>query len=286
MIIFRTLLFIITFSVTLACVAYSATSAIKLTNLSVKQGLSQGSINNILQDSEAFIWIATESGLNLYDGYKFRLLPGTNGELKTESAYQIVEAPNKDIWINFYTTGIVAFNKKLNTYQPILATDPNNEDFYVVDFKFQDADTVWIATTKTLLKYTLSSQTTEVIADLSAQLEKNNRINNTSYHNGIIYMATRIGVFALDTQTHKWRQLPQIGSEGYEITNALPGLANRTYNLHVALNQKLYIGSDQGVYAINVGNIAHFINKSDTLTPYQEIVKDLSSWRFHADNNY
>lgn len=286
MIIFRTLLFIITFSVTLACVAYSATSAIKLTNLSVKQGLSQGSINDILQDSEGFIWIATESGLNLYDGYKFRLLPGTNGELKTESAYQIVEAPNKDIWINFYTTGIVAFNKKLNTYQPILATDPNNEDFYVVDFKFQDTDTVWIATTKTLLKYTLSSQTTEVIADLSAQLEKNNRINNTSYHNGIIYMATRIGVFALDTQTHKWRQLPQIGSEGYEITNALPELANRTYNLHVALNQKLYIGSDQGVYAINVGNIAHFINKSDKLSPYQEIVKDLSSWRFHADNNY
>ncbi|WP_462252439.1 ligand-binding sensor domain-containing protein [Ekhidna sp.] len=34
-------------------------------------GLSQNSVNDIFQDSEGFIWLATQEGLNRYDGYEF-----------------------------------------------------------------------------------------------------------------------------------------------------------------------------------------------------------------------
>jgi len=40
--------------------------------ISTAQGLSQGLINDMLQDKEGFIWIATKGGLNRYDGYTFK----------------------------------------------------------------------------------------------------------------------------------------------------------------------------------------------------------------------
>ena len=38
---------------------------------SLQQGLSQSTINCIVQDKQGFIWMGTENGLNRYDGYRF-----------------------------------------------------------------------------------------------------------------------------------------------------------------------------------------------------------------------
>ena len=39
----------------------------------MKDGLSQSSILAILQDKRGFMWFATASGLNKYDGYTFKV---------------------------------------------------------------------------------------------------------------------------------------------------------------------------------------------------------------------
>lgn len=42
-------------------------------NISINDGLSQNSVNVILQDRKGFVWIATQDGLNRFDGYNFRI---------------------------------------------------------------------------------------------------------------------------------------------------------------------------------------------------------------------
>ena len=44
---------------------------IKFKHISIKDGLSQSSVNTIIQDKEGFMWFGTQDGLNKYDGYEF-----------------------------------------------------------------------------------------------------------------------------------------------------------------------------------------------------------------------
>lgn len=58
-------------TVSLLPVAQANVSDIELKHYSVADGLSQGTITDIIEDQNGFIWVATTNGLNRYDGYDF-----------------------------------------------------------------------------------------------------------------------------------------------------------------------------------------------------------------------
>ncbi|MBO6238427.1 MAG: histidine kinase, partial [Bacteroidales bacterium] len=41
--------------------------------LNVQSGLSQNTVNAILQDRQGYMWFGTKDGLNRYDGIRFRI---------------------------------------------------------------------------------------------------------------------------------------------------------------------------------------------------------------------
>lgn len=61
-------------------VANANVSQIQFENLSSKDGLSQVTINDIVEDQFGFIWIATQDGLNRYDGYDFKVYKSKRGD--------------------------------------------------------------------------------------------------------------------------------------------------------------------------------------------------------------
>ena len=62
-------LFILTF---LARLCYGQANYFSFNNITVKDGLSESSVNVILEDELGFIYIGTDNGLDIYDGYTFR----------------------------------------------------------------------------------------------------------------------------------------------------------------------------------------------------------------------
>jgi len=57
---------------------------IRFDHLSLEQGLSQSSVMDILQDRRGYIWLATEDGLDRYDGMSFKVYkhdPADSGSL-------------------------------------------------------------------------------------------------------------------------------------------------------------------------------------------------------------
>ncbi|WP_428657738.1 ATP-binding protein [Runella sp.] len=65
---------------------------------SVKEGLSHRQVNDILEDRQGFIWIATSSGLNRFDGYSFRVWGREDG-LHSDQINNIFEDAYGLIWV-------------------------------------------------------------------------------------------------------------------------------------------------------------------------------------------
>lgn len=71
-------------------------------SLSVQDGLSDSDVNCIIQDRKGFLWIGTESGLNRYDGYEFKVFKNNQndpGSLPYNSIWSLYEDRAGYIWI-------------------------------------------------------------------------------------------------------------------------------------------------------------------------------------------
>ncbi|HMR85080.1 MAG TPA: two-component regulator propeller domain-containing protein, partial [Niabella sp.] len=76
---------------------------------STAQGLSQGMINDMLQDKEGFIWIATKGGLNRYDGYSFKVFtndPQDTTSISSNAVSNLLEDSKGRLWVGTYDGGI------------------------------------------------------------------------------------------------------------------------------------------------------------------------------------
>ena len=71
-------------------------------HLTTKNGLSSNRVNKVIQDREGFYWIATEDGLNRFDGSSckiFRNIKNDSTSLGSNSCLNLLEDDNGDIWI-------------------------------------------------------------------------------------------------------------------------------------------------------------------------------------------
>jgi len=71
-------------------------------NFSIPQGLSNPTINTIMEDKYGFLWLGTNDGLSRYDGYEFKVYknnPSDSTSLPGNSILAISEDRNGDLWI-------------------------------------------------------------------------------------------------------------------------------------------------------------------------------------------
>lgn len=93
---------LVCFFITIFCQAQSVEEHYYFKNLSIRNGLSQNTVNAILQDRKGFMWLGTKDGLNRYDGLSFRKFkhdaanPRSIGNSFITSLY---EDFNGNIWV-------------------------------------------------------------------------------------------------------------------------------------------------------------------------------------------
>lgn len=64
----------------LLCCSAFAEPSLRFERIGLNQGLSQSSVYTMLQDSQGFIWVGTQDGLNRYDGYEFKVFRHQAGD--------------------------------------------------------------------------------------------------------------------------------------------------------------------------------------------------------------
>ena len=67
-----------------------AARPIRFDRLSLEQGLSQAAVMDVLQDRRGYVWLATEDGLNRYDGTAFKVY--------RHDAADVATLPDSFVW--------------------------------------------------------------------------------------------------------------------------------------------------------------------------------------------
>ncbi len=97
-------------------------------HLTMRDGLSQSTVMSILQDSHEFLWLATESGLDRYDGYsirEYRRERGSEHGLASDYIWKIAEDAHGDLWLATIGGGVARWDRRNDRFQQF-RHDPAN----------------------------------------------------------------------------------------------------------------------------------------------------------------
>jgi signal transduction histidine kinase/ligand-binding sensor domain-containing protein/CheY-like chemotaxis protein len=103
---------------------------IRFEHLGSREGLSQSTVMAVLQDSQGFMWFATENGLDRYDGYSMKVYrrdPSTPGSLASDFVWSIAEDSEGDLWMATLGGGVARWVRRLDRFV-LYRHDPANPD--------------------------------------------------------------------------------------------------------------------------------------------------------------
>ncbi|MCK4944453.1 MAG: hypothetical protein KAS65_12795, partial [Candidatus Aminicenantes bacterium] len=78
------------------------------------QGLSDSSINCMIQDRQGYLWFGSFDGLNRFDGYNFttfRKVLGEPNSLRHNAIFALCEDRKGHIWVGTWGGGLSRFDK-------------------------------------------------------------------------------------------------------------------------------------------------------------------------------
>jgi signal transduction histidine kinase/ligand-binding sensor domain-containing protein/DNA-binding response OmpR family regulator len=104
-------------------------------HLTMRDGLSQSTVMSILQDSQGFLWLATESGLDRYDGYsirEYRRERGNEHGLASDFIWSIAEDAKGDLWLATIGGGVARWDRATDRFQ-LFRHDPRVADTLASD---------------------------------------------------------------------------------------------------------------------------------------------------------
>ncbi|MBF0100063.1 MAG: response regulator [Desulfobacterales bacterium] len=128
------------------------TTTIKFDHLTIDEGLSQNTVNGILQDNHGFMWFATQDGLNKYDGYSFiryKTDSQNTNSLSENYIYSLVQDQFGIMWIGTRGKGLNRFDPERQQFIHYLHNEDNpnspSDDFIKIIY-IDNHNSIWLGT--------------------------------------------------------------------------------------------------------------------------------------------
>jgi two-component system sensor histidine kinase ChiS len=131
---------------------YGQKRYIDFEHISVEHGLSASTVQCIFQDSQGFLWIGTEDGLNKYNGYDLQVYKretSNANSLSNNSIRTISEDRSGVLWFGTFGGGLNRFDPRTETFthyqqDPARANSLSNN--YVLSLVESSPGVLWIGT--------------------------------------------------------------------------------------------------------------------------------------------
>jgi diguanylate cyclase (GGDEF)-like protein len=186
-------------------------TTMRFDRISVADGLAQSSVMAIAQDKTGFMWFATESGLDRYDGFTFkhyRAERGNPNALASDFVRDISVASDGSLWIATDGGGVSRWNPAsdtITTYRHDADDQSSLASDRIKTILAGDDGTIWIGTRDSGLdKLDISTGHVTHVANLSddANSQSNDEIFALALDdNGSLWIGTKAGLNRLDVDS-------------------------------------------------------------------------------------
>lgn len=210
-------------------------------NISVKDGLSQGTVYCIYQDRQGFMWFGTGDGLNRYDGNELRIfkhLKGESNSISNNIINCITEDRNGNLWIGT-TNGLNRYDPRTESFRQYKSSSENKNSLsnnYVKSL-FADDSVLWIGTDMYLNSLNLKTDTfTQYTFDDKLLDSRIFDIHKDAFDE--IWLATRTsGLIRFNPLTLTYKQYTYDSSDQTSVSS------NHVYTIFEDSSNELWFGT-------------------------------------------
>lgn len=220
--------------------------------MTVKEGLSQGSVTCIIQDKQGFMWFGTQLGVNRYDGYSitaFRHDPVVPGTINGDFIILLALDTAGVLWVGTLDSPDMLnhFDPKTETFTQVPADSVNLTGARINSSRSQyvDASGVkWIGARDAGLRR-FDSRTGKSTVYKHDPTNPNSIINDNVYQivgdqSGLLWVTTSGGLERLDPKTEIFTHFRHDDKDPKSLSD------NETWPLLMDRQSRLWVGTYQG----------------------------------------
>ncbi|PHN90956.1 EAL domain-containing protein [Pseudoalteromonas sp. 3D05] len=247
----------------------------KVKRLSPSEGLSQSYVSKMLIDNNGYLWLATEGGLNRYDGYQVIHIAGPNGELDEVIIDRIYQDPDGYIWIASLLAGLFRYDPVTDSYQQFLSKPVSEEQFLsqsVFSMLATDDKSLWIGRGWDFARLDLATSKIETIFELPERT-RSTVIRDLFHYQDYIFIATSDGAYVYKISTGQYRSLEHLSAEPDHIYQ------NYVKSFALAENNKLLVGAVRGLYEVDISDLPGMFERPDTPFKNRTLLPNLNIWK-------
>lgn len=225
----------------LQVLALTASTSSIFKNLGLKEGLSNGFVNDMIIDGQGFIWAATESGLTRIAGTKCTIFKNNNSNIDNDGIVGLYyNKESNSNWILFKNGHIDVFDCKTQQFIHFTQKIPKKS---VADIKGAADGGIWIAYYDgTIQHYTPKNQKFSTISNKRLPNIKNGIRSITDDGNDHLYIGLRIeGLYVYNLRTQKTKYFRHNPND----PQSLPGDNVRSICIDHAKN--IWVGTNLGL---------------------------------------
>lgn len=232
--------------------------SLRFTHYTWENGLSQNTVTSITQDSEGYIWLATEDGVHRFDGNEmaiFRADPENPDSISESALFDMLpHTDGESLWLATYTKGIDLWNLRTGEVRNF-SYDPEAEQSLGSDVLgplFQGSEgLLWVQTDKGLDRIHPDSGRIEAMS-----IEKDGEtttefvpLSITETADGTIWLGARSGLYSFERGAESFQPFESDSELAAELSKyGVHALAvDKDDRIWLATLDNLYrLGKDRG----------------------------------------
>jgi len=209
----------------------------KFKRFTIEDGLSQSSVGAIFEDKYGLIWIATEDGVNRYDGVRFKIYrhnPADPNSLMNSWIGKFIEDKHGNLWMLPALGGVSRYVREKDNFRNY----PLPGGKIAVDLAYDGKrNVIWFSTRDQVISFDPVKNRYKLCLPRNNALQTRLIIRNDT---GWAVNAT--GLYRIDLDANKC----------IKIHTGLPELDTRVSGSYLSLDQddkgKVYVGTDHAFY--------------------------------------